>query len=142
VALSFTDRELDIMAVLWEHGPSTVADVRARLADRLTHNTVATMLTILEHKGRVAHDEDGRAFRYRPLVGRAEAGRSAFARLVDTIFAGSAEALVTHFVSERRLGKAELQRIRALLDSRIAANAAREPRDTRTARASTRKRRC
>src|SRR5438045_1898024 len=84
MAVSFTDRELDIMAVLWEDGPSTVAEVRAKLTDRVSHNTVATMLTILEAKGHAAHAEEGRAFRYRPLVGRAEAGRSAFTRLLDT----------------------------------------------------------
>jgi BlaI family transcriptional regulator, penicillinase repressor len=115
----FTERELDIMAVLWECGPSTVAEVRAQLTDMLSHNTVATMLTILKTKGYVAHTEEGRAFRYRPLVGREEAGRSAFTRLVDTVFAGSAEALVTHFVQDRRLNQAELKRIRELLDERI-----------------------
>ena len=115
----FTERELDIMAVLWEHGPSTVAEVRVHLADGVSHNTVATMLTILENKGYADHVEDGRAFRYRPLVGREEAGSSAFSRLVDTMFAGSAEALITHFVRDRRLSADELERIRAVLDGQI-----------------------
>jgi BlaI family penicillinase repressor len=115
----FTERELDIMAVLWEHGPSTVAEVRGHLADPLSHNTVATMLSILETKGFAGHSEEGRAFRYHPLVGREEAGRSAFGRLVDTVFGGSAEALVSHFVRDRRLTKAELQRIREVLDQQI-----------------------
>jgi BlaI family transcriptional regulator, penicillinase repressor len=119
MAVVFTERELDIMAVLWEHGPSTVAEVRAQLADALSHNTVATILTILENKGHVAHTEEGRAFRFHPLVGREEAGRSAFTRLVDTVFAGSAESLVTHFVRDRRLTKPELERIRSLLDEHI-----------------------
>ncbi len=56
---AFTARELDIMVVLWEHGPSTVAEVRAKLEDRLSHNTVATLLTIPENKGRVDHVEGG-----------------------------------------------------------------------------------
>ncbi|MDB4878431.1 MAG: Penicillinase repressor [Gemmatimonadetes bacterium] len=115
----FTEREIDVMAVLWEHGPSTVAEVRVQLSDPLTHNTVATMLTILENKGHVDHVEEGRAFRYRPLVGREEAGRSAFSRLVDTMFGGSAEALVSHFVRDRRLTKAELERIRSVLDEQL-----------------------
>ena len=118
--VAFTERELDIMAVLWEHGPSTVAEVRAKLNKAPSHNTVATILTILENKGRVAHAEDGRAFRFRALVGREEAGRSAFTRLVDTVFAGSAESLIMHFVRDQRLTKAELERLRALLDKHIA----------------------
>jgi len=119
--VAFTERELAIMAVLWEHGPSTVAEVRAKLNKAPSHNTVATILTILENKGRVAHAEDGRAFRFRALVGREEAGRSAFTRLVDTVFAGSAESLIMHFVRDQRLTKAELERLRALLDKHIAA---------------------
>ena len=119
MAVAFTERELDIMAVLWEHGPSTVAEVRTALTDPLSHNTVATMLTILENKGYVSHSEEGRAFRYTPLVQREEAGASAFTRLIDTVFGGSAELLATHFVRERRLSKDELARIRALLDEQI-----------------------
>jgi predicted transcriptional regulator len=123
----FTERELDIMAVLWEHGPSTVAEVRGRLVDAPSHNTVATILTILENKGRVAHVEEGRAFRFRPLVGREEAGRSAFTRLVDTVFAGSAESLIMHFVADHRLTKGELERLRESLDRHIAAEPERQP---------------
>jgi predicted transcriptional regulator len=129
VAIAFTERELDIMAVLWQHGPSTVAEVRTRLEDTVSHNTVATMLTILENKGYVDHVEEGRAFRYRPLVAREDAGRSAFTRLVDTVFGGSAEALLTHFVRDRRLTTDELQRIREVLDERLA-----EPQSTKRGR--------
>jgi predicted transcriptional regulator len=124
VPVVFTDRELDIMAVLWQHGASTVAEVRSRLADDVSHNTVATMLTILETKGYVDHVEEGRAFRYRPIVDRKEAGSSAFSRLVDTVFGGSAEALLTHFVSDRRLTKPELERIRNVLNERLDAPSA------------------
>ena len=49
--ISFTDRELDAMAVLWEHGPSTVAEVRDRIADDLAYTTVLTVLRTLEEKG-------------------------------------------------------------------------------------------
>ena len=119
VPVTFTERELDIMAVLWQHGPSTVAEVRSRLDDDVSHNTVATMLTILENKGYVDHVEEGRAFRYRPIIDREAAGSSAFSRLVDTVFGGSAEALLTHFVRDRRLSKAELERIRRVLDEQI-----------------------
>jgi BlaI family transcriptional regulator, penicillinase repressor len=125
MAAAFTARELDIMAVLWDHGPSTVAEVRAHLTDPLSHNTVATLLTILENKGRVDHIEEGRAFRYRARVGREEAGRNALSRIADTVFAGSAESLLTHFVRDRRLSRDELARIRDVLDECIEADDAR-----------------
>ena len=58
---SFTDRELDVMAVLWERGPSTVAEVREHLEDRLAYTTVLTVLRTLEAKGFVSHEEEGDA---------------------------------------------------------------------------------
>lgn len=89
MGVGFTDRELDVMTVLWDLGPATVADVRERLADPLAYTTVLTVLRTLEAKGHVAHVEEGRAHRYRALVAREAAGRSALARLLGTIFGGS-----------------------------------------------------
>ena len=119
MSVVFTQRELDIMAVLWERGASTVAEVRSALSVDVSHNTVATLLGILETKGHVAHTEQGRAFRYHAVTAREEAGRSAFQRLVDTVFGGSAEAMLLHFVRDRRLTPAELERIRTALDDRL-----------------------
>lgn len=115
----FTDRELDLMTVLWEDGPSTVADVRDRLADPLAYTTVLTVLRTLEDKGHVAHVEEGRAFRYHALVDRGEARVSALARVRRKLFDGSAKLLVTHLVSDRSLSDDELRSIRNLLDERL-----------------------
>src|SRR5579884_3077826 len=82
---TFTDRELDVMSILWERGPSTVAEVRERLPDQLAHNTVLTVLTVLEDKGYVAHTEEGKAHRFRPLVKREAAGATATSRVVEKL---------------------------------------------------------
>jgi predicted transcriptional regulator len=116
---SFTDRELDIMAVLWERGPSTVAEVRERLDDDLAHNTVQTILRILEEKGHVGHTEEGRAHRFFSRVKRELAGATATARVVEKLFGGSTERLLTHLMSERSIDPKELRRLRELLDERI-----------------------
>ena len=115
----FTDRELDIMAVLWEHGDATVSEVRDALPDDLAYTTVLTVLRTLEEKGFVDHVEEGKAHRYRPLVGHERAGKSAVARLVAKVFRGSPELLLTHLVSDRSLTAAELKRMRKLLDDRL-----------------------
>jgi BlaI family penicillinase repressor len=117
--IQFTDRELDVMAVLWEHGSATVAEVREALVDELAYTTVLTVLRTLEEKGYVDHEGEGKAHRYRPLVGRERAGRSAVRRLVKKIFGGSPELLLTHLVSERDLTAAELKRMRRLLVERL-----------------------
>lgn len=115
----FTDRELDVMSVLWERGDATVAEVQQRLSDDLAYTTVLTVLRTLEEKGHVGHTEEGRAYRYHPLVEREAAGASALRRLVDRVFGGSAELLLTQLVSERDLSEAELERMRRLLDERL-----------------------
>jgi predicted transcriptional regulator len=116
---TFTDRELDIMAVLWDRGPSTVAEVRARLADELAHNTVLTVLTVLEGKGYVARADEGKAHRFRPLVKQDVAGATAASRVVEKLFGGSTERLLTHLVTERSVTAAELRRLRRLLDDKL-----------------------
>jgi predicted transcriptional regulator len=116
---SFTDRELDVMAVLWDRGPSTVAEVRERLSDDLAHNTVQTVLRILEDKGYVTHTEEGRAYRFAAKVKRELAGATAAARMIERLFGGSTERLLTHLVSERSIDGDELRRLRRLLDEKI-----------------------
>jgi predicted transcriptional regulator len=115
----FTDRELDLMAVLWEHGPSTVADVRARIRDDLAYTTVLTILRTLEEKGHVGHESEGRAYRFYARVARGEARMSALDRVRRKLFAGSTETLLTHLVSDEALSDEQLQRIRDLLDARL-----------------------
>ena len=117
--IAFTDRELDIMDVLWEHGPSTVAEVQRSLTDELAYTTVLTILRTLEDKGHVSHEEEGRAYRYYPLVERTEAGASAVQRLTRKLFRGSPELLLTQLVSQRGLTKEQLESMRRMLDERL-----------------------
>ena len=120
--ISFTDRELDVMSVLWDVGPATVAEVRERIADDLAYTTVLTILRTLEQKGYVSHTEDGRAHRYKPLVKREVAGRTALRRLVEKVFDGSPELLLTQLVSDKNLSDEELRRLRKLLAERLREN--------------------
>lgn len=115
----FTERELDLMGVLWELGSGTVAEVRERLSDELAYTTVLTILRTLEDKGYVAHEEEGRAHRYFPLVERDEAQTSALRRLTRKLFSGSTAMLLTHLVADRDLEDDELRRLHDLLEDRL-----------------------
>lgn len=118
MTVHFTPRELDIMGALWTHGPSTVAEVRAALDDDIAHNTVLTMLRVMEGKGYVSRAREGRADRYTPQVERAAAGESALDRVTDRLFGGSPEELLLRLV-DSGLDQDELKRMRDLLDRRI-----------------------
>ena len=116
--IRFTDRELDIMGVLWSRGPSTVAEVREALEDDLAYNTVLTMLKIMEEKGYVSRRPEGRAHRYAAEVKREDAGESALERVTERLFGGSPEKLLLHLV-DTDLDPDELRRMRDLLDRRL-----------------------
>ena len=115
----FTERELDVMSVLWTLRSGTVTEVRERLDDALAYNTVLTVLRTLEAKGHVRHEGEGKAHRYFPTVKRLDAGRSGVARLLDKVFDGSAEAMLTHLMSDRKLSREGLARMRTLIDERL-----------------------
>jgi len=117
--ISFTDRELDVMAVLWGRGSATVTEVRERIPDELAYTTVLSVLRTLEEKGHVGHREEGKAHRYFPVVERRVAARSALARLIDTVFSGSPELLLTQLVTDRELSEEQLKRLRRLMDARL-----------------------
>ena len=113
--ISFTDREADVMQILWDCGPSVVSEVRAQLHDDLAYTTVLTVLRTLETKGYVAHEEEGRGHRYHALIEQQAARKSALKHLTSKLFNGSAELLFAHLVSDRKLGADEIARMRKLL---------------------------
>lgn len=115
----FTDRELDVMSILWRAGSGTVTEVREALAEELAYTSVLSVLQTLEAKGYVRHEAEGRAYRYHPLVGPDEAGGSALARIRSAIFHGSAEMILAQLVSDRGLTRAELERMKRLLHERL-----------------------
>jgi predicted transcriptional regulator len=114
--IAFTRRELDVMTVLWRLHSATVAEVRKELTDQLAYTTVLTVLRTLEEKRYVKHEDEGRAHRYIPTVDRATAGTTALRRMLNTIFGGSAELLLTNLVNDQKLSRSEINRLRRLLD--------------------------
>lgn len=117
---TLTPRELDVMSILWRAGSGTVSEVREALAEELAYTSVLSVLQTLEAKGHVRHEPEGRAYRYFPLVAKEAAGRSALARIREAVFQGSAEMLFAQLVSDRRLKRGELERMRRLLAERLA----------------------
>jgi predicted transcriptional regulator len=113
--IQFTDREADLMQVLWDRGPSTVAEVRASLKDKLAYTTVLTILRTLEAKGYVQHKEEGRGHRYFATVKQQAAQESALRHITSKLFKGSSELLLTRLVSDKALTPEQVHRMRKLL---------------------------
>lgn len=118
-SVTLTKRELDIMSVLWRRKTATVGEIRDELTDSLAYPTVQTMLRVLEGKGYVRHTQDGRAFRFHPLVAQDDLADSVLRRLVAKVYHGSRELLVSRLIADESISADELRRIRKLLQRRI-----------------------
>jgi predicted transcriptional regulator len=112
------DREAEIMEVLWDAGPSTVAEVKDRVPDGLAYTTVLTILRNLESKGYVTHDAEGKAHRYAAVIERDAARRSALRAMAHKFFKGSTAQLLTHLVADEKLAPDDLKRLRGMLSQR------------------------
>lgn len=113
---SLTKAELRIMQVLWKKRRATVAEVLAAAPLRqLAYTTVLTMLRILEQKGAVKRELEGRAHVYSPAFEREEAARTAVRDVVQSFFANSKTALAMRLIAEERPDGEELARIKELI---------------------------
>jgi len=114
---TLTDAELRLMNVLWDQGAATVEELIGLIdgEPKPAHNTVLTLLRILEKKGYVAHGREGRAFRFRPLLDRTGARRTALRYLLSRFFEGSPGLLVQNVLEQERLSDEEIARLRQLI---------------------------
>lgn len=114
--LHLTQRELDVMSVLWELGEATVTEVRDRVDPNLAYTSISTMIRMLEMKGYVSHRRgEGKTHVYFPVIEAEAAGESALGRVLDKIYGGSPIKLLAHLMDQRRLSDKELERMRDLL---------------------------
>ncbi len=114
-----TERELRILAILWERGESTVREIHALLQDELpiVQNTVQAFLRTMTDKGLVTFRKVNRTFVYRPIVEPQQTKRRLLDGLLQRAFDGAIDQLVESAVSLRRPTPAELTRLRELLDA-------------------------
>lgn len=115
--LHLTQRELDIMSVLWELGEATVTEVRDRVDPDLAYTSISTMIRTLELKGYVSHRRgEGKTHVYFAVIDAEAAGKSALARVMQKIYGGSPIKLMAHFIEQHKLSDKELARMRDLLE--------------------------
>lgn len=114
--IQFTDRQLDIMNILWDRGSATVREAKEEIEEELAYTSVLTVFQTLEEKGHVRHEREGKAYRYYPTVARDEAGRSAVGYILDRIFRNSPSALLTSLVEQKEVSDEEAEKLTALIE--------------------------
>jgi predicted transcriptional regulator len=113
-----SDAELDVLKVLWEHGPATVRQIESRLRRRRrwAYTTVLTLLSRLREKGCVASDKSGAAHVFRAEVSRQQLLENGLSDLAQRICDGTAGPLVNALVQGVRLSAADIAHLRKVLD--------------------------
>jgi BlaI family penicillinase repressor len=115
-----TELELEILKVLWEHGPMRVREVRDALAEvrGLAYTSVMTVMNIMTRKGFLTRAKSGNSYVYRASIRRAATSKKMLGDLVDRVFEGSASAAMLHLLETSDLDDAERAQIRALIEAR------------------------
>ena len=105
------------MDVVYAKGEASAAEVHAGLPDPPSYSAVRALLAILMNKGHLKHRAEQGRYIYAPTRRRAQVGRSALRRVLDTFFEGSLEKAVAAFLqgSDANLSREELQRLGQLI---------------------------
>ena len=111
--------ELAVMELLWQNDCLTARDIRERLyrgAAKAQHGTVQRLLQRLEDKGYVQRDRSQFVHLFSAAISRQAYAGEQLESLADKLTAGSFAPLITHLIEHKKISRAEINRIRALLD--------------------------
>jgi predicted transcriptional regulator len=111
-----TERELAILKVLWDRGPSPVREVHEALDRSVGYTGILKLLQVMTGKGLVRRNEANRAHVYEAAEPRGRTEARLVRHLADGAFGGSTASLVMRALSAKRASPSELRRIRELLD--------------------------
>jgi predicted transcriptional regulator len=115
-----TDRELEILKVLWTRGKASVREVQEDLNEQsgpVAYSTVQTLLNIMEEKkGLVRHVVEGRTFIYIPKKTPDRTIRELTRRFVDRVFDGALDRVMVALIDSKAPSTEEFDRLRAMID--------------------------
>lgn len=116
--MPISDAEAVVMEVLWDECPLTAEDVVARLSGRSdwAEPTIKTLLNRLLKKGAVQAERDGRRYLYSPVLARGAWVASQSEGVLDRLFGGRVAPLVAHFSERGKLGQADIDALRRLIE--------------------------
>ena len=116
--IDLSNSEWKLMRRLWDHAPSTITELTAALREETgwSKNTVITMLSRLEAKGAVRHEEGERAKRYFPVIDRRDAARAETESFLGKVYGGSLGLMMSAMVESRQLTESDIAELSAILE--------------------------
>jgi len=112
--------ELRLLQILWRIGEGSIEDILHAADENPVPNykTVQTLLRIMERKGQVDHSQKGRAFLFRPLIGRSDVHRLSIREMMKNYFTGSRTELLVELLRDERISARELRELEDLIRQR------------------------
>lgn len=113
-----TESELEILQMIWQHGPSTVRDINDRLNEKreVGYTTTLKLMQIMFEKGLLTRDRDGKSHIYAASAKQADTQKKLLDEFVENTFGGSAMSLVMSALGNAKTSPDEIRQIRALLN--------------------------
>ena len=121
---TFTDKEMEIMRVVWELGEATAKQIQEKLPGERHYNSVLTIIRVLERKGHLMHRPEGKAHVYRAKSTQEKSRSKVLGHLIKQVFGGSAASLVLHLVETGDLTEEDLSEVRQQMVARARASKA------------------
>ncbi|MDE6484454.1 MAG: BlaI/MecI/CopY family transcriptional regulator [Duncaniella sp.] len=114
---TLTEKELEVMRILWQHGPMFVKEMLSHYPAPAPHvNTVSTVVRILEEKGYVSHEAIGGSFRYQAAVPMGQCREKSFTKLVSNFFNNSYKSAVSALVEDEKISLDDLRDIIRMIE--------------------------
>ena len=114
-----TNKEEEIMQIVWKLKKAFVKDVMAEIKDEQPHyNTLSTIIRNLEEKGFVSHNAYGNTHQYYPIVSMEEYRKKFMSTAIDNYFNSSYKNLVSFFAEEDKISAEELREILEIIEKK------------------------
>ena len=110
----FTDIELEVMRILWEHGEMKPAEIISQYPRPVKNPAMRSFLSVLVHKGHISRRKVGKAFYYKALTQPEPAFREMLNKMVNTFFSGSTEALLCRLLRSEKLTEEQLLELKKM----------------------------
>ncbi|MFH0735092.1 MAG: BlaI/MecI/CopY family transcriptional regulator [bacterium] len=119
-SLGPTEKELEILSILWQNGPNTVRFVNLIMnrSENTGYTTTLKQMQIMFEKGLLKRDESNKTHIYLPVHSESTIKEVVVSKMMDRIFSGSAGKLVLHALSSKKISSEELSKIKKIIDQK------------------------
>lgn len=113
-----TEKELEILRIVWEKGPISVKEIHEQLGgdEANGYTTILKLMQIMHEKGHLTRQKSGKLHLYKAVISQENTQQQMLDKMIDTVFRGSAAELVLSALGNRKSSKTELKAIREYLD--------------------------